>query len=294
MIKSVLVPVAGSEDDKARLHSALAVARPFGAHIDALHVQPDATQLAMAVASTGYEGGASMTPALIEQLKEDAQRRFAVAQKAFSAFVEEQHIELRETANGSGSVSVAWIQQSGHPGERVAKVARFHDLIVAGRSSPAMGGASGTLETALMKSGRPVVVVPPYLSDVVARIVAIAWKESAEAARAVTAAMPFLAQAARVEVIEVIENGATDDGEADGSAERVVDHLAWHGIAAKARVAAAKDLSGPDALLNAARDAGADLLVMGAYGHSRLRETIFGGFTRRMLQAADLPVLMLH
>lgn len=292
MIKSVLVPIAGSEDDKARLHSALAVARPFAAHIDALHVQPDAAQLAMAVASAGYEG-ASMATGLIEQLKEDAQRRLAMARNAFSEFVEEERLELRETAYGSDSVSVAWIQQNGHPGECVARVGRFHDVIVARRSSPAIGGASGTLESALMKSGRPVVVVPPYLSDVVGRAVAIAWKDSAEAARAVTAAMPFLERATHVEVIGVSENGS-EDGEAHGSAEHLVGNLSWHGIRAKARVVQAKDISGPDALLHAARDAGANLLVMGAYGHSRLRETIFGGFTRRVLQAADLPVLMLH
>jgi nucleotide-binding universal stress UspA family protein len=293
MIKSVLVPIAGSDDDKARLHSALAVAQPFAAHIDALHVQPDAVQLAMAVASAGYEG-ASMATGLIEQLKEDAQRRLAMAQKVFSAFVEEEHLEFRETADGSGSVSVAWSQQNGHPGECVARVGRFHDLIVAGRSSPAIGGASGTLETALMKSGRPVVVVPPYLSDVVGRIVAIAWKESAEAARAVTAAMPFLARATRVEVIEIIEDGATEVGEGPGSAQQLVRNLAWHGIAAKARVVPTKDLSAPDALLHAARDAGANLLVMGAYGHSRLREMILGGATRDVLAAAALPVLMAH
>jgi nucleotide-binding universal stress UspA family protein len=291
MIKSVLVPIAGSDDDKARLRSALAVARPFAAHIDALHVQPDAAQLAIAVASAGYEG-ASMATGLIEQLKEDAQRRLAMARKVFSAFVEDERLELRETANGSDSVSVAWTQQSGHPGECVARVGQFHDLIVAGRSSPAMGGATGTLETALMKSGRPVVVVPPYLPDVVGRTVAIAWKDSPEAARAVTAAMPFLVLATHVEVIGVSENGP-EDGNAGGT-EHLVGYLAWHGIRAKGRVVQAKDLSGPDALLHAARDTGASLLVMGAYGHSRLRETIFGGFTRRVLQAADLPVLMLH
>jgi nucleotide-binding universal stress UspA family protein len=292
MIKSILVPIAGNDEDKARLHSALAVARLFAAHIDALHVQPDAAQLAIAVASAGYEG-APMAAALIEQLEEDTRRRLAMAQKAFSAFVEEEHLELRETASTSDSVSVAWIEKKGHPGECVASVGRFHDLIVAGRSSP-MGGASETLETTLMKSGRPVVVVPPYLSDVVGRTIAIAWKDSPEAARAATAAMPFLARATRVEVIEIIENATTESREARGSAEGLVGDLAWHRIAAKARVVPAKDLSGPDALLQAARDAGANLLVMGAYGHSRLRETIFGGFTRRMLQAADLPVLMLH
>ena len=133
MIKSVLVPIAGNDDDNARLHAALAVARPFAAHIDALHVQPDAVQLAMAVASAGYEG-ASMATGLIEQLKEDAQRRVAMARKAFSAFVEQERLELRQTASTSDSVSVAWIEQDGHPGECVAGVGRFHDLIVAGRS----------------------------------------------------------------------------------------------------------------------------------------------------------------
>jgi nucleotide-binding universal stress UspA family protein len=110
----------------------------------------------------------------------------------------------------------------------------------------------------------------------------------------VTAALPFLARANRVEVIEVIEDHAAEGSEAYASAEQLADGLAWHGIAAKTRLVSANDQSGPDAFLTAARDAGADLVAMCAYGHNRLREMIFGGFTRRMLQAADLPILMLH
>jgi nucleotide-binding universal stress UspA family protein len=291
MVRSVLVPVAGAEDDKAHLLAALAVARLFAAHMDVLHVQSDAVPLAMAATSAGYDG-AAITAALIEQFEKETQKRLAMAQKTFSAFVEEERLELRERADASDAVSVAWLHRVGHPGECVAQVGRYHDVLVVGRS--VAGGASGTLETALTKSGRPVLVMPPYMSEVRGRTVAIAWKDSAEAARAVTAAMPFLTLANRVEVIEVNENHTEEGSEAGALAGRLVDGLGWHGIAAKTRLVSTSDMSGPDALLHAAQDAGADLIVMGAYGHSRLREMIFGGFTRHILQAADLPVLMLH
>ena len=110
----------------------------------------------------------------------------------------------------------------------------------------------------------------------------------------VLAAGPFLAQADRVEVVAVSENGAGVGSEDREAVARLVDSLAWHNIKANARVVPSGDRSGADALLATVRGLDGDLVVMCAYGHSRVREIIFGGFTRHILRGADVPVLMFH
>ena len=116
--------------------------------------------------------------------------------------------------------------------------------------------------------------------------VAIAWKPTPQTARAVAFALPFLAGAKEVAVMTVEEGGGHDD------AKPLIDYLAWHGIKSAAeRLTPEGDAA---AALLAAASARAGLLVMGGYGHSRLREWVFGGFTRRVLDDASMPVLMAH
>jgi nucleotide-binding universal stress UspA family protein len=294
MIKTILVPVAGVEGDKSRLLAALAVARRFDAHLDVLHVRPDPAQLVAAAASAAY-GVTELVAALIDQFEKDAQARLAAAQETFAAFVKSENLALRDrrAADASGA-SAAWLKQTGNAGEHVAQLARSHDLVVAGRSSDSQGPTSGTLELALMEGGRPLLVVPQGMTSMTGRTVVIAWKDAAEAARAMTAARPFLALADRIEVVVVSENESGEGQQDRESAERLVESLAWHDLKANARVVPSRGGSGPDALLAAVRDLGGDLVVMGAYGHSRLREMIFGGFTRHVLRGADVPVLMFH
>ena len=294
MIKTILVPVAGVEADKSRLLAALAVARRFDAHLDVLHVRPDPAQLVAAAASAAY-GVTEVVAALLDQFEKDAQARLEAAQEAFAAFVKSENLELRDhRAAARARASAAWLKQTGNAGERVARLARSHDLVVAGRSSDSQEPTSGTLEIALMEGGRPVLVIPQGMTRVLGRTVVIAWKDTAEAARAVMAAGPFLALADRIEVVAVSENETGEDQEDRESAERLVESLAWHDFKASARIVPSRGGSGPEALLAAVRDLDGDLVVMGAYGHSRLREMIFGGFTRHVLRGADVPVLMFH
>ena len=169
-------------------------------------------------------------------------------------------------------------------GNMVAE-ARYFDLIVTA------GGASHTSDL-VMGCGRPVVLAPARARDAINRTVAIAWKETAEAARAVTSAMPLLLKSERVVVIAANE-GDGPSRIAD-SAARLVTQLGWHGTRAEARPILSEVRDVPEAILGEANDVGADLLVMGAYGHSRLTEFVFGGVTRHVLNNDTLPVLMFH
>jgi len=290
MPKSILVPIAGGGGDKAHLRAALAIARRSGAHLDIVHVRPDSGQIAAAAASAAY-GSPDFIGPLLEQLEKDAQRRFESAKATFEAFVKEENLEQRERPNGLAVVTTACLYDTGYANSRVAALGRLHDLLVVGHAPEE---TTGTLETALMESGRPVLVMPADRSEVAARTVVVAWKDSAEAARAVTAAMPFLAAAERVVILEIAEEEIDAAAKGQTSGERLAASLAWHGIKAESRVVEPGDRPAPDALLATAHEIAADLLVMGAYGHSRIREMIFGGFTRRILRGADLPVLMFH
>jgi nucleotide-binding universal stress UspA family protein len=119
--------------------------------------------------------------------------------------------------------------------------------------------------------------------------IVIAWKAAPEAARAVTAAMPLITTAKQVQILTVAEEAGLSDQEG----ARLMSSLRWHGVDVSTRHLQPGAAGAADTLLAAARDLGA-LVVMGAYGHSRLREWVFGGFTRHVLRAAEVPVLMMH
>jgi nucleotide-binding universal stress UspA family protein len=145
-----------------------------------------------------------------------------------------------------------------------------------------------TLEAALFDSGRPLMI--PGVAPVAPDTIAIAWKSTREAARAVAAAMPFLAQAKRVVILTAAEDDRTDRSEA----ARLLVTLQRHDIAAEARRLQPGSRNAADTLLAAAGEIDAGLLVMGGYGHSRLRELVFGGVTEHVIRGAALPVLMAH
>jgi nucleotide-binding universal stress UspA family protein len=165
--------------------------------------------------------------------------------------------------------------------------ARHHDLVVMTNYDEI---SSSLIRQVLMQSGRPLLLAPARPLPAIGRTIAIAWKEGAEAARAVTAASSWLARAERVFVLGVSRNGGDDD-RGRSSAERLVRSLAWGGIKAEARMGYA---TGPEAqvLQDMAYGCEADLLVMGAYGHSRLREYVLGGVTESVLAGCAIPVLM--
>jgi nucleotide-binding universal stress UspA family protein len=146
------------------------------------------------------------------------------------------------------------------------------------------------LEAALMASGRPVLIAPARPPTRLSGMIAIAWKDRPEAARAVAAALPFIERADRVVILSVDE-GAETDGE---SCERLRHALAWHNTNTIVQRMKPAGRPAAETLLEAAVAAGADMLVMGGYGHSRTREVIFGGFTRHVLTDASLPILMAH
>lgn len=294
MIKTILVNAAGTESDAANFAAALAIARPFGARIDVLHARFDPTTAALAMATD--VGSGALTAGLIERLEADAQARETAARQAFDAFCRGAGVAIADAASpgaATAAPSASWQVETGEEPQWMTRYGMTADLVVAGRGAADEAAPRATLEAVLLEAGRPVLV--PAAAPVAAAVgrVAIAWKPTREAARAVALALPFLARANDVVVLAIDEGEASAGADARDEAAPLLRNLARHGLSARAE----RLPPGPEgaaATLLAAAAACADLLVMGGYGHGRLREWVFGGFTQQALDAAPLPVLMAH
>ncbi len=287
MIKTILVPATGGDGDMPVFASALAVARRFDAHLEFLHVRPDAAAVAVSMASDG--GGATMIGSLITRLEEEAEERETKASQQFQSFCQREALTLSETPPAPPGPSARWLRQIGAEPYWVAEYGRAADLVVIGRPSDDDGVSFETIEAALVDSGRPLLIPPKAPMATLPEAVVIAWKATREAARAVTAALPFLQIAKQIVIVTVAEDRRAAGEEAD----RLMAGLRWREVPVSVRHLQPDGQSPAEALLAAAREYDA-LLVMGGYGHSRLREWIFGGFTLHVLRECEVPVLMAH
>lgn len=263
--RTILVELGTEQRVEISLPTVLALGRRFGASLIGLHVMPPP------FVPLAWEGGASVyiEPALIE-----AQRRTAraVRDRAETCF--------RRLA---GAQEVRWVEAEGEPEALLTAAARASDLAVAAR--PEGVGGAGLVEQLVLTAGVPVLMVPPGVTAEPGRSVLVGWNGTREATRAVHEALPFLTGAGRVRLLAVGERAEASLGDAVGMLHR-------HGVAAQPMAIAAPDGHAGEILLAEARTHGADLLVIGAYGHARLRELVFGGATRQILREAGVPVLL--
>jgi nucleotide-binding universal stress UspA family protein len=286
MIKTVLVPATGSDRDAVVFAAALSVARRFSAHLEFLHVRPDAAALAVSMAVDG--SGATMVGSLMNQLEQEAALREEKAQQSFRGFCEREALEIRDAAPGSGP-SAQWFREIGTEPQWIVEYGRAADLLVIGRPGEDERVSLDTLEMALLESGRPLLIPAAAPLAAFPETVAIAWKSTPQTARALTGALAFLSIAKKIVILTVAE----DQDPPESEAERLATTLRWHGVPVSILHLQADGRAAADPLLSAAAEQAA-LLVMGGYGHSRLREWIFGGFTLRVLRDAEVPILMMH
>lgn len=291
MIKDILVPVFGVDADGPALAWAHAAAQLFGSHIDCLHVRPGLRETALATATVG--GAGMVTQELWDALQSEDQALAARATQAFDVFRRQYDVALCKVSSKQPDVTASLFTIEGERSEQIAIAARTRELIVLNHVEEAFTPSVGQLGQILMGSGRPILLTPPTNPASFANHIAIAWNDSPEAGRAVTAAMPFLAKAKAVTIITVTAN-ASGEAARQEAAERLAHELKWHGIAPTVVVASAKGKGDTQALIGAVTQAGADLLVMGAYGHSRVMEFVLGGVTRDLLEKTPLPVFLFH
>jgi nucleotide-binding universal stress UspA family protein len=276
MIKDLVVNLAVGADRDPAARFAISIAAAFQAHI----------------AGIAFAYDPAISPTVLDGLSAgwiDAQRaeNLAAAQTATERFEEAVR---RESVSAEHRIVESSL---GAAPNRFARIARHFDLAVVGQTAPDLALPEDLLiEAALFQSGRPTVVVP-YIEKDALKLdhVLVCWDHSRNAARAVADALPFLARSKKVEIVMVTrDDGKYDDLPGAGIAE----HLARHGLNVELKRLIAPDLDVANAILSHAADTGADFIVMGGYGHSRLREFILGGATYGMLQSMTVPVLMAH
>lgn len=184
-----------------------------------------------------------------------------------------------------------WQQVDGDPAHALALAARCTDLIILGQSEPDQDPAhiQALPDDMVMSAGRPILVVP-YIGapKTIGERVCVAWTNTREAARAVMDSLPLLQNATQVDVVTVNQSGRGDMPGAD-----IARWLSAHGVEATLQ-RFDSDIEPAAAILNHVSDNGCDLIVMGAYGHSRLRETVLGGATRTVLRQMTAPVVLAH
>jgi len=288
MFRTILVPAPGGTTHDAVFRTALAMARRAAGHLQFLHVRLDIQTMLVAMSTGDYGGGAGIGDVL-DSLQRDIDARHDRARKDVLAFCDREHLALADSPL-AGAPSAAFRVETGDEARLLAARARTADLTVLGRAADGEAVTLDLLEAVLLYGGRPLLIAPAQPPEPIGRRIAIAWKDTPEAARAVAAATPLLAGAEAVSVFAVQEAAGQDSG----SAARLSHALQWHNAATTLHVIPPAGTDPAEVLLASAAGMRADLLVMGGYSHSRMREAVLGGVTRHVLRAAPLPVLMAH
>jgi nucleotide-binding universal stress UspA family protein len=277
-LKNILVHADASPECKQRLDVASALARQHGAHLSAIYVVP------FPFIPDGMSAG--YVPENFVAQQEEFERDQAKKAKA-----------LFDKHFAAAGIAAEWRQQQGSFSATVSLNARYADLTIVSQrdsSSPAGYDVVELPADVALSAGRPVLVVPFIgAGKSIGTNVLVGWNASREATRAVNDALPILQRAKTVTVL-VIDPERGIDGHGEVPAADIALHLARHGVKAEAARTESGDIEAGDVLLSRAADLGADLLVVGAYGHSRMREFILGGVTRHLLQHMTVPILMSH
>lgn len=273
-LKDLLVHVINASDSGPAIDAALALAEQHDAHLVGLAIR--------APLDIPTYAEARLPEAMQQILRDREDERLAGARQLFDSKV--KHAGRDDRAE--------WRIDGGSPFQTVGLHARYADLsVVAQDKADGQDYRFAELaEDLLVSAGRPVVVVPNAgTMKSVGRTVLVAWNGSREAARALADAMPILEKAKSVEIFIA---GAPQIGDLPGA--DIAAHLSRHKVGVNVYRLPGSEVSAGDGLLNRAAETGADLIVMGGYGHSRLREFVLGGVTRHVLQHLTVPVLMSH
>ena len=277
-MKTILVPTEDNSAMRSALDTALLLARRCDSYIEGFALR----WLVADFAAFDPTGGTPLETDRLAAAQVETQAR-----QIFESFMQGHNVP-RSTAKIE-ALSFGWLDDAPQGEDFVGSYGRVLDVIVLSRPSANETFVHNrALYSGLFESGRPVLLAPPAPPPQISTNVLIAWNRSTEQARAISLAMPLLQKAKRVTVLTVI--GGT---EVPGpSAEQLIHYLQRNGIAAEPMSVGLDGKNTGQTILAAAQSTGCDLLVKGAYTQSRLRQMIFGGATRHVLENAEIPVLL--
>ena len=284
-IRKLLLPLTGTAAGEAALVTALDIARYWEAHVLALHVRVDSRDVAP-LAGEGLSG--AMIEEMMTATEADSLARANAVRAMFDRTIAARGVAVGEPRAGERGATASFATVTGREEDLVAQQARLADLTVVPHPEAADDvSSSEALHAVLFDSGHPVLIAPQQAPEHIGRRICIAWNGTAESASAVYAALPWLVRAEAVRIL------AADEYQRRGpAAPDLASYLALHDVHAEVATFRPIDREVGAGLLKAATEFGADLLAMGAYSHSRLRQLLLGGVTRHVLEHAALPVLM--
>jgi nucleotide-binding universal stress UspA family protein len=276
--KNLLVHVDDTKVCAARVRAAIELAIAHDAHLSGVYVITDPSPAAFA---QGY-----LPAETLDLVQHETRKRAKAALARFTEVAKRNQISFESRTDRVLYTAMA---------EALATHARYADVAIVGQTDPDDDDSPRYLpEEVTLASGRPSLVIP-YIGPAatLGQRVTVAWDASREAARAVNDALPILKRAQAVGVVSVNPSDAPfGHGEQPGA--DIALHLARHGIKVEVQRIESRDIDVPNIILSHIADQSSDLLVMGAYGHSRLREFVLGGVTRTILHDMTVPVLMAH
>ena len=287
MIKRLLFPIAGSSSVESGLGTALTVATDFSAQLDVVFCR---RSFQMEFPLVADDLGTDWITDTAKNFEKDEKRRVSNARKMFDRATNERNVPYQQYPSLGNMPAASWEVAVRPPAEELLHRSGAIDMVVVGRSTDSVGDLTRSLtETALFACGQPVLIASRDASTRVGKNILVCWNRSTPSARAVKNAMPFLQQADAVTLL-TIATGAKEGTEANA----VGQYLSLHGIYAEVVDIPNSSMPVSEQMLSEADNIGADLLVMGAFSHGRVREFVLGGVTRDMLEYANIPVLMSH
>jgi len=279
-MKTILVPTENLDAMRSALETALLLARRYDSYMEGFALRWQINEFA---------GGDMVGGLPLETYRQDIAEEAKQARQIFESFMQ-KHDVPRSTGT-TVSLSFGWLDEAPEGESFVGSHGRVFDVIVMNRpDANSTGLYNRAIESGLFESGRPILISPPSPPRQIATNVLIAWNCSTEQARAIALAMPLLQKADRVTVLTVTGGTAVPGP----SAEQLIRYLQRNGIAAEPLIVELARRNTGEAILATAKTLGCDLLIKGAYTQNRLRQMIFGGATRHVLENATLPVLLAH
>jgi len=278
-IRDMVLNLSLGRTDDATIDYAVSLAGAFDAHLAAVAFVYEEVPIAMLgddIAAQWVEG--------VEELRREAR---SAAKAALARF--------DKLARGAGLSTEARMVDTTftEAGDEFGRIARRFDLALVRQAEAASSRPDDLIiQAALFDAGRPVLIVP-YIQKGDARLdrILICWDGSRPAARAIADSLPFLRRAKAIEIVTI---GGRVKSEETMTGGDITDHLRRHGLSVATKNIVAPDVDVPSTILSHAADCAADMLVMGGYGHSRLREFVLGGTTRGILATMTVPTLMSH
>jgi nucleotide-binding universal stress UspA family protein len=285
-IGKILVPVSGIDSDGVALAAAMVAARPFAAHVQALFVPPD-PRLSIPYA------GAPVSPTIIDSvmtaLEEVNKKASLRARELLADAAKLEGATICPKPQLLDRVTCSFKEDMGFYALRTGRYARLSDLVVfAAFAGDLFSEANEAFVETLVRAQRPVLIVPTVPQSLTAKV-SVAWDGSAANAHALTAALPFLKKADKVELLEV--EPVAGNGIAVTEAKEYLD---LHRVPAAMRFIKRDKHSTAEVIQHEAATGGASLLVIGGYGHNRFSEAVFGGVTTHIKWHPNLPVFMAH